>query len=712
MTACVRHCQWILVLALGVLASPASLAADFDTEIIPVITKAGCNAGACHGAAAGRGGFRLSLLGGDPSADYESIVRELEGRRVNLARPGESLVLAKPTGSLAHEGGIRLEPGSPGEKRLFDWISAGARRAKTPPRLTQFQVEPADCVVESIGTKVPLKALARFNGGESVDVTAWTVFTSSDSSAMELDSSGTQAIVRRPGQHVVIARFLDRVVPLQIILPFADQPVDDAQVAGANFIDREINKKLRLLRLPASDRADDAAFLRRVRLDLTGTLPSMREVEEFLADSAIDKRRRMVGRLLDSDEFTDYWTFRIAGLFRIRPLPNDKEGARAFHEWVRDQIRTRRRWDEMAQKVLTATGDSHAVGPANFARLANDARSHAELVSQVFLGVRLQCANCHNHPLDRWTQDDYHGLAAVFARLDRGRIVRLAARGAVTNPRTGEPATPRIPGERYLDENNDSRTEFANWATSPDNRYFARATVNRLWAKMFGRGLIDPTDDLRDTNPPTHGELLDGLADDFVKHNFDIRHTLRTITLSEAYGRSAHATDANRADDRFYSHAQPRPLEPEVFADAIAQVTGVPDRYGEAPLGTRAIALLDPSTPSPALDVLGRCSRSVSCEGSPSSGGLPAKLHQLNGDLINRKIVSREGRLHRLIAAGKSNADIVREFYMAALSRPPTEREHQYWHERFAEIEANERTSVLEDFVWGLLNCREFVTNH
>jgi hypothetical protein len=333
-------------------------------------------------------------------------------------------------------------------------------------------------------------------------------------------------------------------------------------------------------------------------------------------------------------------------------------------------------------------------------------------VGQVFLGVRLQCANCHNHPLDRWTQDDYHGLAAVFARLERGREVKVGTRGAVTNPRTGEPAIPRIPGMQYLDADKDGREAFAKWLTGADNPYFARATVNRLWRSMFGRGLVEPADDLRDTNPATHPDLLDKLAADFVKHGHDLRHTLRLIARSETYSRSSETVPANRADDRFYSHAYRRPLPPEVLADAISDVTGVPERYGEEPLGIRAVSLIDPGTPSRALDVLGRCSRRDSCETDVATGGLPAMLHRINGELMNRKIVAKDGRLHKLIAAGKSNEEIIAESYLLAFGRSPTDEERKFWQTRAEKISKEERAEFLEDVLWSLLNSREFTSNH
>lgn len=696
--------SWLL---LAVLAAGQGRATDFDTEVVPVLTRAGCNAGSCHGAAAGRGGFRLSLLGGDPAADFDAIVQELEGRRVNLARPRESLLLAKPTGELPHKGGIRLEPGGAGANRLGAWIVAGARRGAAR-RLTDFEILPKAKVVDRLGSVVRLSATARFDGGKAEDVTAWTVFTAGDPAAVELDEDANAA-VRRRGQHIVVARFLDRVVPVRLTLPLSDHPVDLSGEPRANFLDEEVYRSLSLLRVPVSPRADDVTFLRRLRLDLTGRLPTPGEVATFLKGGAPDKRAALIDKLLSGEEFVEYWTYRFRLLFRARSLPGEPAAVQAFSGWIRGQVRKGTPMDQVARSLVTATGDSHSHGPANFSRLAGDARGQAELVGQTLLGVRLQCANCHNHPLDRWTQDDYHGLAAVFARLERGRHVRVASRGAVTNPRTGEPALPRLPGARYLDASQDGREAFAVWLTGPDNPYFARAMVNRLWKAMFGRGLVEPDDDLRDTNPATHPELLDQLAKDFVQHGYDVRHTLRRIARSETYGRSSVALPANQADDRFYSHAYRRSLPPEALADALADVTGVPDRYGDLPLGTRAVALVDPRTPAPSLDVLGRCSRSTTCDEGAVGGGLAGKLHRLNGELINRKVAARDGRLHRLIAAGKSNEEIVAEFYLRALGRSPAEAERRQWAKRLAGADRAER---LEDFVWALLNASDFATNH
>ncbi|HUG94236.1 MAG TPA: DUF1549 and DUF1553 domain-containing protein [Planctomycetaceae bacterium] len=724
---------------------------DFDTQVVPVLTKAGCNAGACHGAAAGRGGFRLSLWGSDPEADFRAIVRELEGRRVNFSRPADSLIVVKPSNRIGHGGGLRLAEGSAGERLLFDWIAAGATRVRQRT-FARLEVEPATATLAAAGDAVPLKATALFDDGSHEDVTAWTVFTVADSAAVELSASGYEggsvsARVLRPGQHVVVARFLSAVIPVQLLVPYATPEITATQPraradGGLNvgFIDAAVNAKLVQLGLPASPPADDAMFLRRARLDLTGRLPTPDEIRRFLTDDTQDKRDRLIDRLMATDEFTDFWTFRFATLLRIRGQ-GGKDGriaTQAYHRWLREQVSAGTGFDRIAKSLLTATGDTHEVGPANFWLSAGDAREQAELVSEVLLGVRLRCANCHNHPLDRWTQDDYHGLAAVFARVERGRTIQVGGRGEITHPKTGAPALPRIPAERFLDEHEtggDPRDAFADWLTAGDNPYFARAIVNRLWRWMLGRGLIEPVDDLSQTNPATHPELLDQLAGDFVEHGYDFRRTLRLLASSETYARSARSVPGNEADatewpgspsreprgneadDRFYSHALVRPLEAEILLDAICDATGIPETFQNESYGRRTIELISPavaSTSSSSLDILGRCDRTGSCDSAPAvGGGLRAKLHAINGSLLNRRIASPQGWLHEALAAGTSDADLLEACHLRTVSRPPTEDGRRYWNEHLAKAGSpSDRRQLWEDILWSLLSCREFQTNH
>jgi hypothetical protein len=703
----------LLMLTVLVSASPGETPPDFDNQIVPLLTKSGCNAGACHGAAVGRGGFKLSLYGGDPEFDYRSIVLERKGRRVNLSRPGQSLLLLKPTESIVHGGGTRLEYEGDGAKLLEDWIRGGAARGSSQT-LRELKVAPRRRVIDRIGESVPLGAVARFSDGSSRNVTRWTVFTPEDEAAVEVDPESGSARLLRRGRHVVVARYLDRVVPIELIVPLTDEPVDLSGHPRRNFIDDEILGTLETLRLPVAPPADDATFLRRITLDLTGRLPSIEETFAFEADPDSEKRDALIDRLLDSEEFNDYWTLRLAQLLRIRSQPGDQQAARTYHAWLRGRIADGTPYDRLARELLTASGDSHQHGPANFHRTAGGPREQAEFVSELFLGNRLRCANCHNHPLDRWTQDDYHGLAAIFARTSRGRIIEETGSGEVIHPRSGEAATPRIPGVRMLDSGDDGRGELAAWLTSPDNPYFARAFVNRLWQAMLGRGLVEPTDDLRATNPATHPALLDRLAADFTEHGCDLRHTLRRIARSDTYQRSSRSTPANAHDDRYYSHALVRPLVPEVLADAIFEVTGVADAFPDHPPQTRAVTLFDPLIESETLDVLGRCDRSESCEaGTATTDGLTRQLHLLNGPLLNRRVADPEGRLARLLASEMSSEEIVEEFYRRALSRPPTAEETQYWRRQLsAATTPQAERELLQDFFWSLLTCREFVTNH
>jgi hypothetical protein len=682
-------------------------AVDFDTQVLPVLTRSGCNSGACHGAAAGRGGFRLSLYGGDPAFDFESIVHELEGRRVNMARPDRSLVLLKPSEALDHEGGLRLKPDSAGANLVTKWIQDGTIRQQNR-KLINFDVSPKSKVVSTVGQEIQFRCRAEFSDGTTEDVTQWTVLSAEDSSAVRIDKQTGSASVVRRGRHVVIARYLDRVIPVELIVPMSDDIVDLTSQPATGFIDEAIYRRLETLRIPVSPFADDWTFLRRVRLDLTGRLPAPNEIDGFMADTTTGKRNALVDRLLGSDEFNDYWTWRLATLFRIRPQAQNKSGAQAFHEWVRTQLKQHTPYDQMARALITAAGDRNEYGPANFFRFGESARDQAEIVSELFMGARLRCANCHNHPLDRWTQDDYHGLAAIFAKVDRSGIVKSSTTGEVTHPRTGEAAMERIPGDRFLQPVEDPRVELAEWLIADDNEYFAKAIVNRLWQATMGRGLVEPVDDLRSTNPATHPDLLKQLASDFVQNKFDLRHTLRLICTSRRYGRSARTNDGNRSDDRFYSHAIERPLEPEVLFDAVVQVTQVAAKFGDES-GKRAVELFDSTVNSVSLDALGRCSREESCESSGGRvSGISRNLHLMNGDFLNARLNSASGLVSRLV--DREDKQVIDCVYRRAFGRIATAHELAFWRKQLSED--SKRREIIEDMLWSLLTSREFMTNH
>ena len=605
----------------------------------------------------------------------------------------------------------RLPRCSESARLLINWIRQGAGD-ESKRQLKRVEITPQKHIAKSLGESVSLLAVAHYSDGSTRDVTNWTIFTAEDSSAVEIDPESAASKTLRRGRHIVVARYLDEVVPIEMIVPLTDSKVDLAAEARNNFIDEEILESLAVLGLEPSPAVDDAVFLRRSCLDLTGRLPSADRVSAFIAESEPDKRAALVGELLRSEEFTEYWTLQLAKLLRIRPQGDDRQGALVYHRWLANQIRDDVSYEQLARTLIMATGDSHENGPANFYRTVAGPREQAEFMSELFMGSRLRCANCHNHPLDRWTQDDYHGLAAIFAKIEPGRIISEKPGGQTIHPRTREAAIQRIPGEQFLaDDATDGRKQLADWLTDPSNPYFAKAIVNRLWKRMMGRGLVEPVDDFRDTNPATHPALLDKLAEDFVAGGYSLRHTLKVIATSHAYARSANATDRNKDDDRFYSHALRRPLEPEVLADAISDVLGVADKYGEEPEGTRAVALVNPKTPSLALDILGRCGRDESCEGSPGAvGGLSQKLHLFNGALLNARIAAEGSRLKCLLDAGRQPAAIIDEFYMVALGRHPTAQERESW-KRQVDL-ASSQQAFLEDFVWGLVTSRDFVTSH
>jgi len=682
----------------------------FDTEIVPVLTRYGCNSGACHGSAAGRGGLKLSLYGSHPEADYESIAFGLRGRRVNPAHPDDSLVLLKPTETLSHGGGQRFDRASAAARLLRDWISQGAVRGPEI-HLSDYQVSPQSTRLDQPGRSVRFKATAVFSDGTRRDVSAWTIFKAEDSAAVETDADSVVAV--RRGRHIITARFLDRVVACEILVPFNAQmqPAASGPDTASGFIDRLIDSRLQELQLPASPQIGNQAFLRRVTLDLTGRLPTVADVRAAGEDKRFD-RKQLVHRILNSEAFTDYWTHRLIHLLRVQTQPEDRTAARTFHNWIRSETALGTPFDQLVRQLITATGDTHTVGPASFYLAAAGARGQAEYTSEVLMGTRLRCANCHDHPLDHWTQDDYHGLSAIFARIRRGRVISLGATGEVSHPRTGTAAVPRIPGGQFLDPAPDHRRAFAAWLTSRKNPYFARAIVNRLWKMTMNRGLVEPVDDLRSTNPATHPQLLTQLAGDFADHGFEIRHTLALICTSRVYSRSSTPLAGNSDDDRFLSRAIPGHLSPAVLVDAVSDVTGMAEPFNGEPQDTRAIALSATDIPSQSLDVLGRCSGRMSCEtGSAAQSGLPTALHLINGAFLNQRLVNRHSRLQTQLAAGIPPVRIFESFYTHALSRFPTDKERLFLQEEFQKCRTPVETRQLaEDLLWSLLTCQEFLS--
>lgn len=686
---------------------------DFPTRVLPVLTKAGCNSGGCHGAATGQGGFRLSLLGCEPELDHLALTRELGARRIDPAIPAESLFLRKATRRVSHEGGRRFQPDSAEAALLERWVAAGAPYGARELRVVGLEVSPDDVLSGPDQPAIGLRVRAELSDGTREDVTSLALYSSNDEAVAEVDRQGS-VTVRGAGSTGIMIRYAGQVALTRVDSPWAG-PLDDAAFASfvpENFVDERVLERLRRLRLPPSPRSDGVTFLRRVSLDLAGRLPTPEEVETFLGEADTSAaRRRVIDRLLDSDDFVDVWTMRWADLLLISGRRGSEAGARAWHGWLREQVASNRPWNEVVRELLTAEGPVERVGPANFLVLTSDARDLAEHVGSMFLGVQIGCARCHAHPSDRWTQEDHHRFAAYFARVNRddGRV-RDVERGEIEHPRTGRVLTPRpLGGEAKPGDGAVSRrVELAEWLTSPDHRPFARALVNRVWKHLLGRGLVEPVDDLRPTNPASHPELLEALATHFLEHGQDLRDLVRTIVRSRTYQLAPATIPGNETDGRHHSHALLKAPAAQVRLDMIAQATGVAESFGDQPRATRAVQLVGTQTSSYALEVFGRCGRERSCETTAAGGGgLALALHLINGSTLN-------GRLRTALSeewvARVGDAEVVRRLYLRTLSRPPRPEELAGWTSRLAMAEV--RTEALEDFLWALLNSREFSFIH
>ena len=689
---------------------PTSSRLDFPTHILPLLTKAGCNTGACHGAAVGQGGFKLSLLGYDPEGDYSTITRELGGRRIDVAAPGESLVLRKPTRQLEHEGGRRLKRDSEAYAKLISWIAVAAPYGSHDLRVERIEATPRDILLDQPDESLQVSVKAYLSDGTVEDVSPLALYSSNDDGLAEVDAAG-KVIVTRRGLTAITVRYSGQVAAVRVGVPFQDAPLGQVDFPPQNFIDATVLAELKRLHLPPSSLSGDAEFFRRVHLDLTGQLPAEADVRAFLKFPAgAATRQRVIDELLGREAFVDFWTMKLADLLLINSKRLGDAPAQTYYSWLRGHVSKNTPLNDLVSELLTAQGDTTQVGPANFHRLRQDPRDMADYASRALLGIRVACARCHNHPTDRWTQEDYHRFAAYFARTSvSADRVSINNYGEILHPKTGKRMNPKPLGGTDPGEfPTDPRTQLAQWLTSKENPLLARALVNRVWKELMGRGLIEPVDDLRVTNPASNPALLTALIDDFVNGGYDLRRLVRTIVLSRTYQLSSSANEVNRLDNRFFSHAFLKPLPPQVLADAIAQATGVHDVYAGYPEGTRAVQIISPQTASYALDVFGRCQRESLCE-SPgqSGGGLSQALHLINGPSINGKL---QKALDARLAQTSSDSQIVANLYLDTVSRYPEPREIEQWEKMLAA--SSDRREVLEDLLWALLNSREFAYNH
>ena len=707
---------------------------SFRNHVIPMMTKIGCNSGACHGALAGKGGMKLSLRGYDPDADYFVLTRQALGRRVDTIEPAHSLVLRKPTLAVPHGGGQKLEPGGRDYQVLSEWIAAGAMGPlANDTRIQRLEVFPDKAVLKPKDT---LQVLVRawYSDGHSEDVTRWAKFSSTEDLVAGVDADG-KVRVAGYGETAITVWFSNLVGTCRIASPLANPVAAKvfADAARRNYVDDLVLKKLAALHIPPAPLCTDEEFIRRAYLDAAGILPKPEELRVFLADKRADKRARLIESLLDRPEFVDYWTYKWSDLLLLSTRKLSQPEMWAFYQFIRQSVAEDKPWDQFAREVLTASGSTLDNGAANYFVLHKDVTELTEATSVTFLGMSLTCARCHNHPLEKWTQDQYWEMANLFARValkngDRSGevVVQALSTGDVPHPRRGVPLapTPLDAKPLPLDSPRDRRAYFAEWLTAPDNPYFAKAFVNRVWRNFMGRGLVEAEDDLRQTNPPTNEELFNALARDLVDHKYDVKHLIRTIMNSAAYQRSAKAQPANAADDRFYSHYLIRRLSAEVILDAYAQITEVPTPFSiyfdARPVfnfdkGVRAQQLPDVKIASTFLDAFGRPDRTqpCSCERQQDSSVSQA-LHLNNGQTLNDKLRAKGSRVDNWLNEKISDEEAIQRLFVLALSRDPSAKELQKFKDLLADAghdKSMSRREALEDLFWAVLTGKEFLFN-
>ncbi len=713
-----------LVVPVKVEAAKTAEPISFIRDVMPVFTKAGCNTGGCHGSSRGKDGFRLSLFGYDPDGDYYRLTRESITRRINLALPEESLVLEKATNRVPHTGGKLFTPESEHYRTILAWLQAGAPKDKANvPQVVRLEVHPKQSVLAGEGTTQQLNARAFYSDGSDRDVTTLTVFMTNNDVAVKVSETGKLTALAR-GEAFITARFETQATGVQALsIPKDLNFTWPASVAEANYIDTHVNAKLRKLRLAPSAVCDDATFLRRATLDITGTLPTPEAVRAFLADSSPQKRETAVDALLSRREFVDVWVMKWAELLQIRSADQQEQmstkSALQYFDWLEDQITQNVPVDVMVKNLVTASGPTFENPAANFYKVERDTLKLAENAAQALMGVRIQCAQCHNHPFDRWTMNDYYGFAAFFSQVGRKpgedpreTIITNSASGGVKHPVGGKDVAPKFLGgpAPELAKGADRRAALADWLTAPDNPFFARNLANLVWSHFLGRGIVDPVDDVRVSNPALNPELLDALAARLVSSRYDFKQLVRDICTSRTYQLSSAPNDSNAGDDRNFSHAAVRRIRAEVLLDAITAVTGAAEKLKGLPDGARAVEIADGRTSTYFLTTFGRATRETPCSCEVKmEPNLSQALHLLNGDTVNAKVLNG-GLVKKLQKAGRTRAEIIDELYVRTLSRPPTEKETTALAAFFGE--SKKEDVVLNDLFWSLLNAKEFVFNH
>jgi hypothetical protein len=728
----------LLTLVTSVVASDR--ARSFRHDVLPVLSKAGCNSGGCHGALAGKGGFRLSLNAYDPATDHYNITRENRGRRIEYADPARSLFVIKPTAAVRHKGGKILHEDSDDYKLLIEWIQQGAPGPSTDDtELNRIELSPALSQLKK-GDTQPLTVHAFFSDGTKRDVTRWARFTSTDATVAEVDEATGFAKVIGYGEGAISVWYSGQIALARITSPWPSVIPDEvfARTPKRNIIDKRVIEQLRRLNLKPSNPSSDSEFIRRVYLDVVGMLPTPEETMVFLADTSDTKRDDLIEKLLAQPEFVDYWAYRLSDLFLISSKKLRPQALKIYYDWLRGEIEKITPWDQLVRQVVAAKGDTLKNGAANFYSIHQDPETMAENVSQAFMSLSINCAKCHNHPLEKWTNDQYYSFANLFARVrakgwggdarsgDGARTLFIADRGDLIQPRTGKPQPPApLDGQAIASDSTEDRREaLADWLTSPENPYFTRSIANRVWANFFGRGIVEPVDDLRTSNPASNEPLLHAISEHLAKNNYDLKSLMRLILRSETYRRSSTPLPENEGDQKYYSRYYPRRLMAEVLQDAITSVTRVSPKYNQITLsdgstqgtslyreGTRALQLSDSAVTSYFLKTFGRNEREITCECERSNKpSMVQVLHLSNGDTLNNNLRSQQSCVNTMIT--QDNDEIIEETYLLCLSRRPSDSERKRLKNIFEVVPETERRGVVEDLFWALMTSREFLFQH
>ncbi|HUG92908.1 MAG TPA: DUF1549 domain-containing protein [Planctomycetaceae bacterium] len=700
---------------------------NFGNQIVPIFTKLGCNSGGCHGKASGQNGFKLSLLGFYPDEDYEYLVKEARGRRIFPTSPGESLLLTKPTGQVPHGGGKRMDADSYEYRLIARWIEQGLPRGSAEdPVVAKIECLPRGRLMDR-GTEQQITVQATYSDGTTEDVTRMALFEANDTEMAEASVTGLIKTLDLAGEVAIMARYQGQVSTFRATIPLG--AAMGTLPEAANLVDTHVFNKLGVLGIPPSPVADDGTFLRRVYADITGALPSAQDAEAFLADTDPEKRDKVIDRLLDSPQYADYFANKWNLVLRNKKRQQDDvSGTYKFYRWIWLSLYENKPYDRFVREIVAASGDAAFNPPVIWYREVNENNEQVEDTAQLFLGLRLQCARCHHHPFEKWSQNDYYGFAAFFSRVgqknlalqptpgtrDR-RIFHNEGNASAQNPRNGQSLKPAGLGSEPFDipADRDPRQFLADWMAAPENPFFAKSLVNRYWKHFFSRGIVEPEDDMRETNPPSNPELLDALAEHFVQNSFDLKELIRTICRSKTYQLSALPNEYNLKDKQNFSRYYPKRLPAEVLYDAFHQVTGTDQNYNGLPPGTTAVQLPDPSMGPYFLKVFGQPQADTACECERSQeANLAQSLHLLNSSEVQNKIAHGNGRAAKLASEkDRPHEARLRELYLWVYAREPQPDEMQIALAHIARHEQNPKIAY-EDILWALVNTKEFLFNH